>query len=215
MAAGGAIPPNGRSSRTYVHNRPVIVLPFASTGVIAMNALGRQHMISDQRHQRTQRRCAGPHPVRQRGDIEIDPLAGIHLALAIERLVIAELGVQDHREQVGTRAATGDRMERRAGGWAIVSQARHTNFSRTVWITFHWRGTLSRVSVTVSPSLDRVPPHQEHAVGPGMTTRSRGRCAGRGPRTGLRRVKLLTKQRAPGPRGPWRNRGCFGCPRSN
>jgi hypothetical protein len=23
-----------------------------------------------------------------------------------------------------------------AGGWVIVSQARHTNFSRTVWITF-------------------------------------------------------------------------------
>jgi transposase len=78
-----------------------------------------------------------------------------------------------------------------AGGWVIVSHARHTNFSRTVWITFHRRGMLSRVSVTVSPSLHRAPPQQGHAVGPGMTTRSRGRCAGRGPRTGLRRVTTL------------------------
>ena len=40
-----------------------------------------------------------------------------------------------------------------AGGWVIVSQARQENVSRTVWITFHWRGMLSSVSVIVSPSL--------------------------------------------------------------
>ena len=66
--------------------------------VVAMNALGRQHMIPDQRNQRAQRCRAGAHPVRQCGDIEINPLACICLALAIERLVIAELGVQDHRQ---------------------------------------------------------------------------------------------------------------------
>jgi len=62
------------------------------------------------------------------------------------------------------------------------------NFSRTVWITFHLRGTTSNVSVTSSPSLDRRPLQQGQAVGPGITTRSRGRCAGKGPRTGLRRI---------------------------
>src|SRR3954451_20303965 len=31
-AAGGSCPPNGRSSRTTVHSRPVLVLPLASTG---------------------------------------------------------------------------------------------------------------------------------------------------------------------------------------
>ena len=35
----------------------------------------------------------------------------------------------------------------------IASQARQENFSRTCWITFHWRGTSSSVSVTSSPSL--------------------------------------------------------------
>ena len=34
-----------------------------------------------------------------------------------------------------------------AGGWLIFSQARQVNFSRTVWITFHWRGTLAGLPV--------------------------------------------------------------------
>lgn len=53
--------------------------------------------------------------------------------------------------------------------------------SRTVWMTFHERGTTSRVSVTSSPSFDRrEPPQAGHAHGDGMMTRSRGRCSGNG-----------------------------------
>jgi hypothetical protein len=33
----------------------------------------------------------------------------------------------------------------------IVSQLRHENFSRTVWITFHCRGMTSSVSVELVP----------------------------------------------------------------
>jgi hypothetical protein len=67
------------------------------------------------------------------------------------------------------------------------------NFSRTCWITFHWRGIDSNVSVTVSPSLrSRPPPQQRQAVGPGTITRSRGRCAGNGLRAGRLRVKAAT-----------------------
>ena len=40
-----------------------------------------------------------------------------------------------------------------AGGLVIFSHDRQVNFSRTVWITFHCRGTTSSVSVMVSPSL--------------------------------------------------------------
>jgi len=43
-----------------------------------------------------------------------------------------------------------------------------------------------------SPSLDSLPPQAGHAQGAGMTSRSRGRCAGSGARTGLLRVKLGT-----------------------
>ena len=54
-----------------------------------------------------------------------------------------------------------------AGGWVIFSHDRQVNFSRTVWITFHCRGTTSRVSVMVSPSLASLPPQQGQAVRPG------------------------------------------------
>ena len=50
-----------------------------------------------------------------------------------------------------------------AGGWVIFSHDRQVNFSRTVWITFHCRGTTSRVSVIVSPSLASLPPQHGQA----------------------------------------------------
>jgi hypothetical protein len=74
----------------------------------------------------------------------------------------------------------------------IVSQRRQENFSRTVWITFHCRGTTSSVSVMSSPNLASLPPQQGQALGAAITTRSRGRCAGNGARTGFRRAKLTT-----------------------
>ena len=77
-----------------------------------------------------------------------------------------------------------------AGGWVMLSQLRQENRSRTVWITFHRRGTTSRVSVMSSPSLASLPPQQGQATGAGITTRSRGRWAGRGARTGWPRGGL-------------------------
>src|SRR6516164_3805384 len=79
-----------------------------------------------------------------------------------------------------------------AGGWVIFSQLRQVNFSRTVCTIFHCRGTTSNVSVMSSPSLASLPPQHGQAVGAGITTRSRGRCSGKGARTGFLRVKLVT-----------------------
>src|SRR4051812_26652082 len=63
----------------------------------------------------------------------------------------------------------------------MVSQVLQENFSRTVWITFHWRGMLSSVSVIVSPNLHSLAePQQGQIVGAGTTTRSRGRWSGNG-----------------------------------
>lgn len=45
------------------------------------------------------------------------------------------------------------------------------NVSRTVWTTFHCRGTTSKVSMTVSPSLASVPPQHKQAPVASMTTR--------------------------------------------
>jgi hypothetical protein len=46
--------------------------------------------------------------------------------------------------------------------------------------------------VMSSPSLANLPPQHGQALGPAMTTRSRGRCAGNGARTGFLRVNPMT-----------------------
>jgi len=80
-----------------------------------------------------------------------------------------------------------------AGGWLIFSQSRQVNFSRIVWITFQVRGTSSSVSVMSSPIFtSRAEPQQVQAPGGSITTRSRGRCPGKGLRTGRRRSKAAT-----------------------
>jgi hypothetical protein len=74
----------------------------------------------------------------------------------------------------------------------IVSQSRHENFSRTVWITFHCRGITSSVSVMSSPSFDSfVDPQQGQRCGVEITMRSRGKCSG----NGLRAARLRSNDR--------------------
>ena len=68
---------------------------------------------ADQLNQWRQRCGAGADPVGQRRHVEIDALAGEALALPVQRQVIAELAVEDHRQQPGTGPAAGDRVERR------------------------------------------------------------------------------------------------------
>jgi hypothetical protein len=75
----------------------------------------------------------------------------------------------------------------------IASHRRQESRSRTVWITFHQRGTTSSVSVTSSPSFDSfVEPQQGQLSGAAITTRSRGRCPGKGFRAGRLRSKEWT-----------------------
>ena len=75
----------------------------------------------------------------------------------------------------------------------IASQSRQVNFSRTVWITFHWRGITSSVSVMSSPSFASfAEPQQGQLVGASMTTRSRADVSGRACATGRLRWKERT-----------------------
>src|SRR5437763_9671421 len=80
-----------------------------------------------------------------------------------------------------------------AGGWVILSQSRHENFSRTVWITFHCRGMTSSVSVISSPSFESFDdPQQGQFSGAAITTRSRGKRSGNDLRDGRLRWNGLT-----------------------
>ncbi len=126
------------------------------SGVVGMDAFGRKHVLADRLDQRHQRCRRGAHPVGQCRDIEIDPLARIGRALAIERQVRAYLANSTCVSSAGPARPRAIGCEG-AGGWVIASQARQENFSRTCWITFHWRGTTSNVSVTSSPELAQHP----------------------------------------------------------
>ena len=148
--------------------------------VVAVQAVRRQHMGRNRVVQRLQRHGAGTDLVGQGRQAEIDALACIAVALAVQRLMRAILLEQDHRQQVGAGPAPGRRVERRRRlGDPLAS--RQVNFSHTVWITFHWRGTTSSVSVTSSPIFESFSdPQHSQAVGAGATTRSRGKCSGTG-----------------------------------
>ena len=70
-----------------------------------------QHMEPDQRDERGQIRRAGADPIGHRRDVEIDALPGQAFALAVERLMMAVLGVEDHRQQAGSSTPAGDGMK--------------------------------------------------------------------------------------------------------
>lgn len=63
--------------------------------------------------QRHQRRGAGADLVGERRQAERHAFAGIAFSLAIERLMLAELLEQDHRQQAGTGPAARGGVERR------------------------------------------------------------------------------------------------------
>ncbi len=82
-------------------------------GVVAVQPLGGEDVVVGQGHERGQLGGAGPDPVGDGRDAELDALQGIGLALAVQRQVLAELGLQGHGQQVRPRPAAGDRVERR------------------------------------------------------------------------------------------------------
>ena len=63
--------------------------------------------------QRPQRRGAGAHLVGERRQAQVDPFAGVALALPVQRLMLAELLEQDHRKKARAGEAARRDMERR------------------------------------------------------------------------------------------------------
>ena len=86
---------------------------YPNGGVIGVDALRCKHMRPDQKDKRHQRRGRRADPVGQRRDIEIDALAGIGSALAIERKVKTVFGEQDVCEQARPSASSRDAVRRR------------------------------------------------------------------------------------------------------
>jgi len=78
------------------------------SGVVAVQALGGEHVTADQFGERRQARRAGADPVGQGRHVELDAFTGKRFALPVERLVLAKLGVKDHRQQARPSPRAGD-----------------------------------------------------------------------------------------------------------
>jgi hypothetical protein len=70
-----------------------------------MQPIASQDMTLNQPLQRTQRGFASAPLIGQRRQAQFDALAGIALALAAQRLMLAELFEQDHRQEARAREA--------------------------------------------------------------------------------------------------------------
>ena len=102
-----------RRRRVLAAERPVVadVSPDAASfglafrqdrnrGVIAVQALSRQNVAFDQRVQGPQGGGAGADLVSERRQAQLHAFASVTLALAIQRLMLAKLLEQDHRQQI-------------------------------------------------------------------------------------------------------------------
>ena len=165
-------------------------------------------MPAQQAPQRLQPPAGPAHPVAERGAVELDPLAGEDLRLAVERQEIGVLGHQHVRQQRLGRHPAGDRPLRGRGlhhrllaGPAAVARAAD-----------HLHPQLGRDDVEhlarVLADHVQAPPQQGQLLSSTSTsTSTRGRCAGRAPRLrrrarGGRGVSLLLAAASPAPPRP-------------
>ncbi len=119
--------------------RPVSVFPLARIGhcrVVTMQALSGKNMRFDQTMKWLQRRGTCSDLIGQCRQADVDALAGIAFALAIERLVLANFSNRIIASRFGPAKPRGVTWKG-AGGCVIFSQLATGNFSRTVWMTFH------------------------------------------------------------------------------
>jgi hypothetical protein len=78
-----------------------------------VHALAGEYVAADQLSERAQHGGTGADMIGQGRDVEVDALAGVALALPVQRLMFAVLGVEDHRQQARPDMATRDDVERR------------------------------------------------------------------------------------------------------
>lgn len=91
-----------RARRPRPDRSPLAPCEAWDGGVIAMQLIASQDMTLNQRVRRAQRRRASIHLIGQCRRAQLDALADIALALAVQRLILAEPFEQDHRRQVRT-----------------------------------------------------------------------------------------------------------------
>jgi hypothetical protein len=78
-----------------------------------VHPLGGEDVMAHQLGQRAQHGRTGADVIGQGRYVEVDAFAGVGLALPVQRLMLAVLGVEDHRQQARPDMAARDDVERR------------------------------------------------------------------------------------------------------
>jgi hypothetical protein len=81
--------------------------------VVAVQALGRQHIGFETIMERTKGVAAGAHLIGKRREAQRHAFTRIALGLAVQRLMLAELLEQDHGQEIGAGEASRRHMEGR------------------------------------------------------------------------------------------------------
>ena len=149
-----------------------------------MQSLGAQDVRLDALEQRRQHRRAAADLVGQGRQTDRHALLGIAFGLPVERLMLAKLYEQDHRQKTGTGPAAGDHMERRRRLADLLAVPASELLADMLDDLPPARDHLQRLGDIFTQLPPSPPPQQRQAVGPGTITRSRGRCSGNGLRAG-------------------------------
>lgn len=86
------------------------IVPFC--GVVAVDAFGGEYVPADPLGERAQHGRTGADMIGQSRDVEVNAFAGLGFALPVQRLMLAELGIEDHRQQARPDMAARDDVER-------------------------------------------------------------------------------------------------------
>ena len=162
----------GLALRQHRHRRVVTVQP-----------LRRQHMRRNQLVQRSQREGACTHLVGQRRDAERDNLPGVAFALAVQRLMLPVLLEHDGGEQVRTRPAARHHVIRRRGLGELLAVATGELLAHRLNHLPLARNHLQRLGQVFADPRQPLRPAARARRRRGTTTRSRGRCSGKGCET--------------------------------
>ena len=140
-----------------------------------MNALGAQDMGSQQGQDRIERHDAGADPIGQRRRVDLDALTRVSRALPVQRLMVQELGDQNHRQKARPGKAAWDRMRGRrrlADRFAIPAGELLAHLLDDLPPA---RLAFQRLGDYLAELRSLAPPHLPQAQGAGSTTRSTGR----------------------------------------
>ena len=105
-----------------------------------MDLFGLEDMLADRRHHRIEQPGCLTNPVAQCRAVEFEPLAGIDLALAVQRQMIPNFDTSRCASVAGVARPRGVGIAG-AGAWVIASHAVQAYFGRTCRITWKWPGT--------------------------------------------------------------------------